>query len=255
MSLLALQRDFRAWLSTEDPAIAAGLGGDPSAGLQVYQNNYRAQLVAVLEECFAHTRAWIGEEPFHAAVVTYIDAIPPGSWTLDVYGRDFPAMLASLHPDDPEVAELAWIENALGEAFVGPDAPVMTATDAVNVDWDRALLHFTPTIDHRDSATNAAAIWVALNAGETPPAVEILADPAAILVWRDRQVSRFRTIGPCELQALMHTRGGLAFPDLCAALVEACGEEEGIARAGAYLGQWVGDGLISGVTSDPMENI
>lgn len=249
MSLLALQRDFRAWLCSEDDALAAHLGANPRGGLPVYQNNYRAQLVAFLEESFAHTRAWIGERPFLTAAATYIDAIPPSSWTIDAYGRDFPAMLAALHPNDPEIAELAWLENALSEAFVGPDAPPITAADAVNVDWDRALLRFTPTLDHRDAITNATAIWVALNADEGPPAAESLAEPATVLVWRDGQVSRFRTIDQREVQALLWARGGMAFADLCAALVETCGEADGIALAGRYLGQWIGDGLISGVSA------
>ncbi len=255
MSLLTLQRDFRAWLSSEDAALATHLGRNPRAGLSVYQNNYRAQLVAFLEEGFAHTRAWIGQGAFLTAAATYIDAIPPSSWTIDAYGRDFPAMLALLHPHDPEVAELAWLEQALSEAFVGPDAPTITATDAVDVDWDRAVLHFTPTLDHRDAITNATAIWAALNASEVPPAVESLAEPATILVWRDGQVSRFRTIDQREMQAILWARGGMAFPDLCAALVEAWGESEGIALAGRYLGQWIGDGLISAITAEFMENI
>ena len=49
MSLLALQRDMRAWLICEDTPAAKRLGVDAAAGLRVYQNNYRAQLVACLE--------------------------------------------------------------------------------------------------------------------------------------------------------------------------------------------------------------
>ncbi len=39
MSLLALQRDMRLWLTREDGDAAARLGDDTAPGLRVYQNN------------------------------------------------------------------------------------------------------------------------------------------------------------------------------------------------------------------------
>ena len=249
MSLYALQRDMRAWLVGEDELAARRMGTAAAPGLRVYQNNYRAQLVACLEESFAPTRDWIGGAAFHEAVVAHIDRVPPSSWTLDAYPRDFPATLAMLYPDDAEVAELAWIDCALGEAFVGIDAAALTADDVVSVDWDHAVLHFTATVDLSDLTTNATAIWAALAEGETPPAVEPLAETGAILVWRQGQVAQFRAIDGHERQALLSARAGLSFADFCAAMVEAQGEDAGIARAGALLGQWLRDGMIVGVVT------
>ncbi|MDY7525197.1 DNA-binding domain-containing protein [Sphingomonas sp. 10B4] len=127
--MLTLQRDMRAWLVAADADAANRYGSAAAAGLLVYQNTYRAQLVACLEESFVQTRAWVGGEAFHHAIVAHIERVPPTSWTLDAYPRDFPATLALLYPDDPEVAELAWIEYALGEAFVGPDSRCGRAAD------------------------------------------------------------------------------------------------------------------------------
>lgn len=248
MTLLELQRDMRAYLVADDEYAAARLGA--RAGLSVYQNNYRAQLVACLESTFAHTRDWIGGEAFHEAVVTHIDRVPPSSWTLDAYPRDFPATLGLLYPDDPEVAELAWIDYALGEAFVAADAPALAPEVIPNIDWDRAILRFTPTLDLADLTTNATAIWSALADGEIPPDVTMLPETGAILVWRQDQVSKFRAIDRHERQALLSARAGMAFPALCEALVEALGEAEGVAAAGGYLGRWIGDGLICEVDID-----
>jgi hypothetical protein len=246
MSLLDLQRDMRAWLVSEDEPAAARLGTDVAPGLRVHQNNYRAQLVACLADSFARTRDWIGAEAFDAAVATHIDRVPPSSWTLDAYPGDFPATLASLYPDDPEVTELAWIENALGEAFVAPDAAPLTPADLANVDWDRAVLAFTPTLDLGELTSNAPAIWSALAEGETPPAAALLAEPGAILVWRQDQVSHFRAIDQVERQALLWARAGLPFAGLCDRMVASWGESDGIARTGGMLGQWIADGLIVG---------
>lgn len=245
MTLLALQRDMRAYLLRDDEAAAKRLGDDAAPGLRVYQNNYRAQLVGCLEESFPRTRDWIGGEAFHQGVIAHVERVPPSSWTLDAYPRDFPATLALLYPDDPEVAELAWIDYALGEAFVGADAPALMPADAALINWDRAVLHFTPTLDFTDLTTNATAIWAALAAEDVPPDVETLPEPGVILVWRQAQVSQFRAIDRHEHQALLSARSGRSFVELCMALVDQLGEEDGVATAGAYLGRWLADGLIT----------
>lgn len=246
MSLLDLQRDMHGWLTREDEAITARLGAAAGPGLGVYLNNYRAQLVTCLEESFARTRDWIGGEAFETAVIAHIARVPPSSWTLDAYPRDFPATLAILHPDDPEVAELAWLDMALGEAFVGPDSAEL-GDDLAGVDWDRAVLHFTPTLDLAELRTNATAIWSALADGDTPPGVEMLPETGAMIVWRHAGMSRFRAIGQQEWRALLSARQGLPFLALCTAMVDAHGDVHGIAQAGQMLGQWLGDGLIVGI--------
>ena len=247
MSLIDLQRDMRLWLTREDSGAARRFGTDAAPGLRVYQNNYRAQLAACLETTFARTLEWIGGEAFHQAIIAHVDRVPPSSWTLDAYPRDFPATLALLYPDDPEVAELAWLECALEEAFVAPDAPALTAADLDGVDWDRAILYVTPTLDLAPLSTNATAIWAALAEGESPPPAEMLPEAGAILVWRLDQVSRFRAIDQIERQALLAVRAGRSFAELCEAMIDLHGHERGIAHAGRLLGQWLADGLITGV--------
>lgn len=250
MTLIDLQRDMRAWLVREDGEAAIRFGRRAAPGLRVYQNNYRAQLAACLEDGFARTRDWIGAEAFHQAVMAHVDRVPPSSWTLDAYPRDFPATIALLYPADPEMAELAWLDRALGEAFVGPDAIALSAGDLAGIDWDRATLCITPTLDLGDLTTNATAIWSALAAGDVPPGVELLPVPGAILVWRQDDVSCFRAIDQYERQALLSARAGLPFAALCAALVEMLGEDGGVTRAGELLGQWIRDGLVVAIEDE-----
>lgn len=250
MSLLALQRDVRAWLRSQCPEAASRIGGDAAlAGLQVHRGNHRASLTACLDESFARARDWIGETAFAAAAGAHILCIPPSSWTLDAYPRDFPATLAILYRDDPEVAELAWLDLALAEAFVAPDAAVPDAATIAAVDWDTAVLRFGPSLEIGEARTNAAAIWSALAAGEAPPAAALLPEPAAMLVWRRDGVSCFRSIKRDEQRALLLARAGTPFAELCAALVADVGEANGVAMAGAFLGRWIADGLLSGFTT------
>lgn len=247
MTLGELQRDFRAWLHTETPP---DFGSHAHPGLRVYQNNYRAQLAACLEASFPHTLSWLGGEAFHVAVVTHVERVPPSSWTLDAYPRDFPDTLAQLYPADPEVVELARLEYALDDVLVGADAEPVTAATAAEVDWDHAVIHFAPTLDLLDATTNAAAIRTALAAGEKPPAAELLCEPGSLLVWRPAFVAQFRFIDAAERQALLLARTGTPFASLCAALVAAHGEADGIRLAGSYLGCWLADGLIIDIVGE-----
>lgn len=56
MSLLDLQRDFQSWLKTESNEVAARFGEPSRAGLAVYLNNYRAQLLVFDGELSSSTR-------------------------------------------------------------------------------------------------------------------------------------------------------------------------------------------------------
>lgn len=246
MSLLALQRDFRAWLSAESEEAAERMGGSARPGLGVYLNNYRAQLIDCLSESFERVRLWLGEERFLSIAAAHIDLTPPHAWTLDAYAKGFPDTLERLFEEDLEISELAWLDLALSEAFVGPDVDPIDPATLGAVDWDNAILRLTPTLATRRFETNAAAIWSALSAEEMPPAASPLPEPVTMIVWRKDLVSCFRTAEAGEGRALELAKGGATFAELCAVLIEALGEEEGVATAGALLGRWIGDGLIVG---------
>ena len=247
MSLLALQRDFRSWLTTESADAGARLETDPAPGLSVYLNNYRASLMGCLAESFKITRAWLGDEAFEAAAANHIDRLPPHSWTLDAYARDLPATLALRYPDDPEVADLARLECALGFAFVGRDADAIDPATLTAIDWDTAVLRFVPTLDLLDVTTNAAAIWSAITSEERPPAAALLPEPTCIAIWRNALTPAFRTLDIDEASALRLMMSGRGFGELCAILIDQHGEEEGPAMAGAFLGQWLRDGTVSAI--------
>lgn len=247
MSLADLQRDFQSWLVSASGDAAARLQGTAGPGLAVYQNNYRAQLVASLEQSYPQLRAWIGEEAFLYSAKAHIDANPPHGWTLDAYADDFGDSLLKLFPDNPDIHELAWIEHALDASFVGPDAQPVTADDLAAIDWDTATLRLTPTLLTRRATTNAADIWWAMRDGKDKPEGEMLPEPRALLVWRRGYVSCLRNIDTLEHAALMHMQENGSFGALCDMLVERLGETDGVAKAGALLADWIGSELITGI--------
>lgn len=250
MSLAAMQRDFRGWLTDAPVAMERWIDTDARAGLAVYHNAYRVQLVDCLRDTFAKTLLWLGEEAFIDAARAHIESTPPHSWTLGVYGEGFAHSIAERYPEDPEVAELAWLDWALSRAFEGPDAAPVSGERLAGVDWDNAGLEFVATLQIAVAQTNAGAIWSALSAQEDPPMAALLPEAGAMLVWRQDFTPCFRTVEAIEAFALTQIIAGATFGALCLALIERCGEQAGISQAGGLLGQWIGDGLIAAIREE-----
>ena len=248
--LAAWQHDFQAWLVDASDDAARRFGDHAAAGLAVYQNNYRSQLVECLEQSYPQVRTWIGDDAFLHAAITHINSRPPHAWTLDVYGCDFADTLAALYPDNPDLHELAWIENALTEAFVARDAEPLPADSLATIDWDTARLRFTPSLATIVATTNADAIWSALSTGETPPDGEMLADPGGLIVWRRRFTSCLNRLDALDYDALRLAQTGGRFADLCDMLVARLGEADGVAKAGALLAGWFGSEWVVGIEQD-----
>lgn len=250
MKLAELQQDFRLWLVSGEEQLGLRLPGAHAAGLAVYQNNYRAQLVGCLEVSYPHLHSFLGAEAFLHAAVAHINRHPPHAWTLDAYADGFEATLVEVFPANPDVHELAWIEHALGAAFIAPDAPPLSVADFANVDWDTARLHFTPSLMLRRVSTNAAQVWRSLDAG-VPCDGAMLPEQAAVMVWRRDLESSLRVLEPLEHEALEDMRRHGSFAALCAWLVARLGDEQGIATAGALLAGWIDAGLVTGLDTVP----
>jgi hypothetical protein len=253
MNLLTLQRGFQDWLTVEDGSLSKECGDAVLPGLSVYLNNYRAQLLACLSESYEMVRQWLGDAAFSAAAATHIDTQPPHSWTLDDYALEFPDTLIALYPDDPEVGDLARLERALGQAFVGPDAPSLDRSTLADVDWDHAVLRPVPTFHLLQVTSNAGAIWSALSKEESPPGAETLSDPTQVAVWREEFTAAFRTLSADEAAALTMVSEGASFAAICKWQVELQGEQAGAEQVGAYLANWLADGLLAEILSAPSE--
>jgi len=247
MMLADLQRDFQTWLVKAESSASLGDDARAMAGLAVYQNNYRAQLVGCLEQSYPQLRAWIGDEAFRTAAITHIDSHPPHAWTLDAYAEGFDRTLIALFPDNPDVHELAWVEHALGAAFIAQDAQAVPFDALAQIDWDTALLSITPSFRSIVATTNAEQIWSALWEGQAPPDSAMLEQPVGLLVWRRGYTSCLKQVDAIEREALLQLHASGSFAGLCDWLVERLGETEGVAKAGELLANWLASELITGI--------
>lgn len=247
MRLSEMQGAFLDWLASGDEAAARRLPLAKGAehGLGVYQNNYRAALMACLADSFPQTLLWLGEGPFEAAAARHIERVPPDSWTLDDYALGFPAGLAEDYPYDPEVAELARIELVLSQVFVAADAVPLAPGAMGAIDWDHARLQTIPALSILSLHSNAEEIWIALADEAPPPPVRWEQEARSVLIWRQGFLCRLRSLDSDEAGLLAYLSGDApAFADLCRIAVAQWGEQAGIARIGQYLAQWVADGLV-----------
>lgn len=249
MTLAELQHNFRAWLVAPSDESALHFGAGAAAGLTVYQNNYRAQLVGCLEVSYPLVRRWIGDDAFREASITHIERQPPHTWTLDHYGCDFPETLLSMYPRNPDLPELAWIEWTLSEAFVAADAAPVAMDAIADVDWDSARLTLAPSLRMRSAATNADEIWAALEAQTDVPEGAMLEASGGLVVWRREFTSRLKRVDAVEYAALCSVHGDARFEALCDTLVEHLGEEEGVTKAGTLLAKWIAAGVITGIAN------
>lgn len=245
MGLKTLQQDFRTWLVAADPDAAVRLPLKDRRGLGIYQNNYRGQLMACLEESYPQTLAWIGPEAFGPAAADHVDRTPPNSWTLDDYAEGFPAALAERFPYDLEVAELARLELILSETFVAPDADAQTIENLASIAWDDAELKLVPSASFLDLITNAAEIWSALDHDLDLPQARLLPTPVTLIVWRQEFTCCFQPLDTDEKDLLQHLVGGLRFETMCEKLVQRHGTDRGIPLAGELLARWTHTGLLS----------
>ena len=254
MSLAARQQAFMAAILDDEAALPDGWGARHAVALEVYRNNYRSALVEALAATFERTQRWVGEESFRRAAAHHLIAHPPRSWTIDAVGEGFDATLAELFANDPEVAELAALEWAMHRAFVAADAASLGMADFAEAsagfgeeEWGALAFDLVPGTCLLSVAHDVGALWAALKDDDFTAPDIALAAPHALLVWREGLRPVFRLMDEADGAALALALAGGNFGDICASLVERLGPEDGIARAGALLGQWLQDGLIAGL--------
>jgi hypothetical protein len=252
MTLLALQHAFRDALIAEDFTVRAPFVDSAEAGLGVYRNAYRGRLMEGLRSSYDKVWTWVGDEAFDAAACHHIILHPPHSWTLDDYGAEFDQTLEAIFPDDPEVAELAWLERAMQNAFASLDEPVITPVDLTSsematCDWDSVQLDFVSSLKVREIRTNCTGIWLAIANETDPPEQIMLGASAPLCVWRKDLSPQFQLLDSNEWDALSLMASGATFGQLCQTLTEKLGEDEAVPLAGTLLGRWIGEAMVTAI--------
>jgi hypothetical protein len=215
--------------------------------MAIYRNAYRSRLGDALATSFDRTRRWVGDPAFAAASAHYIITHPPHSWTLDAYGDRFVTVLAELFAQDAEVAELAWLEWHMQQAFAAPDQPELTAAALAaaglrDEEWEVLRFAMAAGFAVREVRHDCTALWHALGAEAGSEFTVTQIEPSALVIWRSTLSPHFRLLDCDEFAALGQLAAGKSFGE-----VAAQAGEQGIARFGKWFAQWLGEGLFSAI--------
>lgn len=241
MILVQFQRDFLAELAGDDDAPSS------STGMAIYRNAYRGRLIGALESGFERTRRWVGEDAFEAAATHYVLTHPPSSWTLDAFGANFPETLAELFAKDPEVAELAWLEWHMQQAFAAPDRGELTAATLAEAelgeaDWSALRFGMAAGFQTRAVKSNLATLW-RITAPNSEPNSELAPSILQrLIVWRNNLQPHFRSLDEVEFAVLHRLAIGDSFGEAAEAIAD---QAEAARLLGTWLAQWLAEGLFS----------
>ena len=256
-SLLALQRQFQAYVLALEAEIAADVADtahtDTSTRLAIYANAYRLRLIAALREDYPKLRELLGADEFDQLARIYVACRPSQHPNIRWFGQQLPALLRAQVPyrDQPALAEMAVFELALRTAFDAADAMVvpMDAVAAIPPQaWPalRPTLH--PSVQRLDLAWNAVAIWQALDRRQSPIAPQRMASPLPWVVWRKGLNPNFRSLDAGEARALDTVIDGADVQALCASASTWNAAEEVPALVARWLKTWLADGMISSIS-------
>ena len=259
-SLAERQSAFMQAILDETSPLPDGWGNSQAAGLAVYRGNYRSALIDALTNTFERTARYVGESAFRQASVHHALSNPPSGWTIDEAGAGFDTTCAQLFADNPEVAEIAWLEwamlqvstshdsNALGPADFG-----VASAEFGDEDWMGLQVVIQPRAATRLVASNLTGLWNALeDEGQDMPQ-PLLDAPQGCIGWREEERPTFILTEPDNANAFAAMQSGASYGDVIGILAgeDADGDaiQNAAMRAGSFLGEWLQEGLVVGLAT------
>ena len=253
-ALIELQHQLRRAIVGE-PDAAEGLLRVRAGGslLRVYRHAYRARLVAALRDNFGTLPRAMGDEAFDALASAYLDAHPSRHPSIRWFGdrlADFMHEHDELVPH-PAFVDLARMEWALRGAFDAADAPLLSRDTLAALppdDWPGLRLRLHPSVQRLQMDWAVEPAWKALQdeAADDPDLPEPQALPHALIVWRPRLDTRWRSADSAlEAVLLEAVQQGEPFSVLCERAASAVGDDAGVPQVVGLLQQWVDEGLLA----------
>ena len=132
--------------------IAESKGATRKDRVDIYSEAYILRIAEVLRIDFEAVAKVLGEEAFHRLTTAYVTAHPSYSPNIAEIGRKLPAFLAkdrSSRRQYPFLTELAALEWAIGEAFLGEEQPSLDLASLADLgpeDWARARFVLDPSV-------------------------------------------------------------------------------------------------------------
>lgn len=252
--LAELQAEMQAAILAGDDAILAAINDTSKETratlLNVYQYAYGARLREFIGHDYPVTSTYMGDDHFEKAADGYHQAFPSDNPNARWFGRHYPEFLAITPPFNkiPELAELAGLENALNCAFDADDTPPVNAGTLTKINpevWADLTFRPHPSAKRLAHKTNAAAIWKALSKEQEPPEVKLAQMPEELIVWREKEIARFRPMSYDEAMIWDEAVKGANFGALCEMLGTYWPSEDAPMKAAGYLQSWLSSDILA----------
>lgn len=257
-SLAERQAAFMRAILDDSAPLPSGWGNSQAAGMAVYRGNYRSALMDALANTFERTARYVGEAAYKQASAHHAITHPPAGWTIDEAGAGFDTTCAELFGDNPEVAELAWLEWAMLDVSTAAETPPLdpagfgaVTAEFGDEDWMGLRVEFQPRATAKQVEHNLTALWNALEEEGQDRPDSSLPKPQGCLVWREGERPTFMLVDPDNAHAFAAMQGGARYGEVIELLAgEEPGEEavqDAAMRAGSFLGHWLQEGLVTGL--------
>ncbi|QUL37772.1 DNA-binding domain-containing protein [Erythrobacter sp. JK5] len=257
-TLAERQAAFMRAILDEGAPMPEGWGNSQAAGMGVYRGNYRSALMDALASTFERTARYVGENAFKRASAHHAISHPPSGWTIDEAGAGFDMTCAELFGENPEVAELAWLEWTMLQVStagdVSPLDPIGFGTltaDFGDEDWMGLKFDFQPRATATVVEYDLTGLWSALeHDGPDLPPLRLPA-PRGCVVSREGERPAFMLVDLDRANAFTAMQAGASYGEIIALLAgDDAGEDEvqrAAMRAGEMLGEWLQEKLIIGL--------
>lgn len=256
MTLEKRQAEFLRAILDEGAPLPHGWGNSHALGLSVYRGNYRNALMSALAETFERTGRYIGEAAFRTARINHVIANPPSHWTIDRAGEGFDRTCAELFPNNPEVAELAWLEWAMLDLVGAPDEePVTPHTFAEasagfgDAEWLSLGFTFQTRATARLVTHDLTALWKSLDGEDGERDLRGYESEQGCLVWREGERPTFLMVEADTARAFDAVQKGARYSDLIGLIAGDNADDTAIGdaaqKAGAMLGLWLSEGIVT----------
>ena len=217
------------------------------ARVDIYANMYFYRIRDALKEDFPATLAVLGEDNFHNLITGYLIEYPPSEPSISDCGRYLADYLRD-HPireGAPFVADLAKLERAVVEVFVGPDDAALDP-DSLRAtppeDWPAMKLRIHPAAQILVLEWRVSELLRAVEDGHPWKPAERSA--VKVLIWRRNARVFYRDLERAEADALDAASPGATFAEICDVVAAEPDDDDPVAAMNRMLARWLSDGLL-----------
>jgi len=172
---------LQGWIKAPDEAFAV-------ARLDVYANMYFARIFDCLRGDYEQVERAIEEEYFRKLIVNYLLVYPSNRASLFYIGRHLPTFIDEYEfpGAQPWLADLARLERALTDMFLGEDCEPLTLDDLLSIppeQWGMLCFQTIPSLMVLELDYPVDRAFKALKSGQEVG--ELAQEECTIITWRE----------------------------------------------------------------------